>query len=73
MVGIMISIECILLFGSVACAGDQGGALYIVRGGEPVQFAVASWGYGCALPKYPSVYVTIGGVGAWVRQQTGIA
>lgn len=60
------------MFESVACAGDQGGALVDYRGSEPIQVGVASCGVGCALSKYPSVYVTAGGISEWVHAAISI-
>lgn len=56
------SMICAHASGKDACQGDSGGPL--VSGGLLV--GIVSWGYGCAIPGYPGVYVNVADFNSWI-------
>lgn len=61
-----------MLLNFLACERDAGDPLVQKRGNETILVGVTSWGYGCALPKYPNVYVKVSAIREWIKEQTGI-
>ena len=52
--------------GKDSCQGDSGGP--IVDSVTGTLIGAVSWGYGCALPRYPGVYARIGTIGTFIDQ-----
>jgi len=57
--------------GKDTCDGDSGGPGFIFEpDGAPVQVGVISWGYGCALPKSPTVMMNVAYFHSWLVDET---
>ncbi|KAH3793633.1 hypothetical protein DPMN_147148 [Dreissena polymorpha] len=50
-----------------ACAGDSGGPLVCSVEGLYYVMGVISWGTGCALPGYPTVYAKVAAFQSWIE------
>lgn len=54
--------------GRDACQADSGGPLAV----ENLLVGIVSWGYGCAQPRLPGVYVEVAYYRDWIKKKTGI-
>ncbi|EDW60468.1 trypsin iota [Drosophila virilis] len=53
---------CAAAAGKDACAGDSGGPMVSDR----LLAGIVAWGYGCAQPNYPGVYVDVAILRSWI-------
>ena len=51
------------------CQGDSGGPMTQEINDSHYLFGVTSWGWGCAKPNYPGVYVRVSHVMDWIRNE----
>ncbi|XP_041362216.1 prostasin-like [Gigantopelta aegis] len=54
--------------GKDACAGDSGSPLACSVDGKWYVHGIASWGYGCAEPRWPGIYTDVTVYTHWIRQ-----
>ncbi|CAL4223885.1 unnamed protein product, partial [Meganyctiphanes norvegica] len=52
--------------GKDSCQVDSGGPLITADGSYYRQIGVVSWGYGCAMPRYPGVYARVNSNLDWI-------
>ncbi|XP_026077201.1 trypsin II-P29 isoform X1 [Carassius auratus] len=57
--------------GKDSCQGDSGGPMVSKNGSLWIQSGVASFGEGCADPKYPGVYSRVSEYQDWIKSYTG--
>mmetsp|Transcript_15518 Transcript_15518/g.22693 ORF Transcript_15518/g.22693 Transcript_15518/m.22693 type:complete len:303 (+) Transcript_15518:2-910(+) len=68
------SMMCADAIGKDSCRGDSGGPLIIkdVNGGDDpandIQVGIASWGFGCAVPDFSSVYARVSSQSKWIKE-----
>ena len=55
-----------------ACQGDSGGPLLYVYNGTTYLVGLVSWGIGCALKGYPTVYTDINYYREWITINAGV-
>ena len=55
-----------------ACQGDSGGPLLYVYNGITYLVGLVSWGNGCALYGYPTVYTNVNNYLEWIAKNAGI-
>lgn len=59
--------------GCDACQGDSGGPLIQFDGsGNVVQVGIISWGYQCARPNFPGIYVRLSAFIEWMRSKGAV-
>ncbi|CAG9830758.1 unnamed protein product [Diabrotica balteata] len=54
--------------GRDSCQGDSGGP-FVING---TLYGVVSWGFNCATPGYPGIYVNVPALRDYIRQNSGI-